>query len=172
VQLGRYPFTTKAPLRRGFRLRLVDARHLAHRPRAPGWKEGGVGRPRGEAPLQVRSPPQQWRAADPYALHLTLSRRPRPRDRGVAASAFLALFTLGRGREILRSSHPGSCIEHRPRAARIASVIPTPSEWGIHLVVVPRYALANSNHSTPYSDSSARNRTSEVIVFCTNEPRH
>src|SRR5919112_5474180 len=34
-----------------------------------------------------------------------------------------------------------------------------------------RYALANCQRSTPYSDSSARNRTSEVIVFCTGEPR-
>jgi hypothetical protein len=33
------------------------------------------------------------------------------------------------------------------------------------------YALANSNRSAPYSDSSARNLTSEVIVFCTSEPR-
>src|SRR5215203_1548921 len=78
-------FTTKAPLRRGIRLRFEDARHLLHRPRVPGWKEGGVGRLRGEPPLQVQSPPQQWRAADPYALLLTLSRRPRPRDWGVAA---------------------------------------------------------------------------------------
>jgi hypothetical protein len=34
-----------------------------------------------------------------------------------------------------------------------------------------RYALANSNRSMPYPDSSARNRTSEVIVFCTSELR-
>jgi len=34
------------------------------------------------------------------------------------------------------------------------------------------YALANSNRSAPYCDSSARKRTSEVIVFCTNEPTH
>src|SRR5687768_15075133 len=33
------------------------------------------------------------------------------------------------------------------------------------------YALTNSNRPTPYSDSSARKRTFEVIVFCTNELR-
>ena len=71
-------------------------------------KEGGVGRPRGELPLQVRSPPHQWRAADLYALLLTLSRRPRPRDRGVAASAFfLPLFTEPPRRWILRSWYAG-----------------------------------------------------------------
>jgi hypothetical protein len=91
VQLGRFPFTRKAPLRRGFRLRLLDARHLAQRPRAPAGKRGRVGRPRGEPPLQVQTPPPQWRAVDHYALLLTLSRGPRPRDRGVAASAFFFL---------------------------------------------------------------------------------
>src|SRR5215218_9347917 len=68
-------------------------------------KEGGVRRPRGEPPLQVQSPPPQWRAVDHYALLLTLSRRPRPRDWGVAAPTFfLPLFTGVRGRGILRSS--------------------------------------------------------------------
>ena len=46
--------TRKAPLRRGFRLRFQDARQLVHRPRAEGRKVGGVGRPRGEPPLQVQ----------------------------------------------------------------------------------------------------------------------
>ena len=32
------------------------------------------------------------------------------------------------------------------------------------------YALANFSRSTPYSDSSARNRSFEVIVFCILEP--
>jgi hypothetical protein len=32
------------------------------------------------------------------------------------------------------------------------------------------YTLVNSNRSTPFVDSSARNRTSEFIVFCTTEP--
>src|ERR687897_301994 len=48
-------------------------------------ERGRVGRPRGEAPLQVQSPPPQWRGVDHYTLLITLSRRPRPRDWGVAA---------------------------------------------------------------------------------------
>src|SRR5215213_4049891 len=38
-------------------------------------------------------------------------------------------------------------------------------------VLSTRYASANSNRSAPSSDSSAWNRTSEIIMFCTREPR-
>jgi hypothetical protein len=119
--IGRFVFTTKAPLRQGCRFRFQDARHLAQHPRVPGRKraewDGLVVSPRykfrNEALIEwLEITPEEERQ-----LKTIISgderRRDNERDAKRSREAFMPLFTGVRGIRILGSSL-SACCKSRP----------------------------------------------------------